>query len=95
MWATLYEGLEGHVYWYLCFSEEKDQLEKDLDHAKYVYHDIRKSPYEDVERQTKLIKTLETIIEVFSKRIEDFKTLPVPELGLENCCYRKMCQEDR
>jgi len=95
MWATLYEGLERRVYWYLCFSEEKGQLEKDLEHAKYVYQDIRKNPHEDTERQTKLVKTLETIITVFSKRIEDFKSLPTNELGLENCPYRKLCQDDR
>lgn len=95
MWATLYEGLEGRVYWYLCFSEEKNQLEQDLEHAKYVYNDIRKYPYEDTERQTKLVETLELIIEVFSKRIKDFKTLPINELGTEDCPYKKMCHEER
>ena len=92
MWATLYEGLEGRVYWYLCFSEEKGQLEADLEHAKSVYRDICKSPYEDTERQTKLVETLELIINVFSKRVEEF---PTNELGTEDCPYKRMCQEDR
>lgn len=95
MWATLYEGLEGRVYWYLCFSEEKDQLQQDLDHAIHVYNDIHMSPYEDTERQTKLVETLEVIIEVFSKRIDEFKSLPINELGTEDCPYRKMCHADR
>jgi hypothetical protein len=95
MWATLYEELAGRVYWYLCFSEEKGQLEKDLAHAMNVYQDICRNPYEDTERQTKLVDTLELIIEVFSNRIEDFKSLPTNELGTEECPYKKICQEDR
>lgn len=95
MWSTLYQGLEGRVYWYLCFSEEKDELEKDLEHAKYTYCDIRKYPYEDSEQQRKLEETLELIIEVFSKRVEEFKSLPINELGTEDCPYRKMCHEER
>lgn len=95
MWATLYEGLEGRVYWYLCFSEEKGQLGEDLDHAIQVYNDIRKNPYDDAERQKKLVETLKLIIEVFSKRIDDFDGLPTKSLGDEDCLYRKMCHEDR
>jgi hypothetical protein len=73
MWASIYEGLEGRVDWYVLFSEEKGQLQDDLDHAKMVYNDLLKSPFDDEVRNRSLAAILKEIIDKFTDKIELLK----------------------
>lgn len=88
MWASLYEGLRGKVYWYLCFSEEKGQLKADLSHALETYRTIQKYPYDDAQEQHRMMSVLMCIIRTFTKRINELETGNANELGIANCPYK-------
>jgi hypothetical protein len=74
MWNNVYQELVGRVYWYLCFSEEKGQLEDDLMHAILTHRHLLKDPAKDPQ----VVQTLEEIINVFSKRISELKAMSFP-----------------
>lgn len=90
MWTSLYETIADRIYWYLCFSEEKGQLESDLAHAKECYADLKKDPFDDEATQEGLMKTLQNVIDVFTMRINELQNGVAPQLGGEGCRYAEM-----